>query len=136
MSRVPSLELAGQPGQPPRSRQLLVAERADGAAGVLQPGLGQVMGPVQGRGDPSGVRRVGRGQGPEVAATDDQGDAMLGLLGFHGSPVTRVPIGLVVLAFGLWRHAEPATVVGALLVVWGALSAFTVSRAGHQGQPR
>ena len=61
---------------------------------------------------------------------------MLGLLGFHGSPVTRVPIGLVVLAFGLWRHAELATVVGALLVVWGALSAFTASRAGHQGQPR
>jgi hypothetical protein len=58
---------------------------------------------------------------------------MLRLLGFHGSPVARVPIGLVLLAFGLWRHAELATLVGAVLVVWGAVSVFTASRAGHQG---
>lgn len=56
---------------------------------------------------------------------------MLRLLGFHGSPVTRVPIGLVLLAFGLWRHGELATVVGAVLVVWGAVGAFTAS---HHGQ--
>ena len=61
---------------------------------------------------------------------------MLCLLGFHGSPVTRVPIGLVLLAFGLWRHGELATLVGAVLVVWGAVSAFTAARAGHQGPAR
>jgi hypothetical protein len=58
---------------------------------------------------------------------------MLRLLGFHGSPVTRVPIGLVLLAFGLWRHAELATVVGVVLVLWGAVDALTAS---HHGQPQ
>jgi hypothetical protein len=58
---------------------------------------------------------------------------MLRLLGFHGSPATRVPIGLVLLAFGLWRHAELATVVGVVLVLWGAVGAFTAS---HHGQGR
>jgi hypothetical protein len=59
---------------------------------------------------------------------------MLRLLGFHGSPVSRVPIGTVLLAFGLWRHAELATVVGvvgAVLVVWGA---FTAARGRGQRQ--
>jgi hypothetical protein len=57
---------------------------------------------------------------------------MLRLLGFHGSPVSRVPIGAVLLAFGLWRHAELATVVGAVLVVWGAVAAFTAARGRGQ----
>jgi hypothetical protein len=61
---------------------------------------------------------------------------MLRLLGFHGSPLTRLPIGAALLAFGLWRHAELATVVGAVLLVWGAVSAVTAVRAGHQGQAR
>jgi hypothetical protein len=60
---------------------------------------------------------------------------MLRLLGFHGSPVTRVPIGLVLLACGLWRHAELATVVGVVLVLWGAVGAFTASRHGQRQDP-
>jgi hypothetical protein len=60
-----ALELVGQPGQPLRPRQLLVvAQRADGAPRVPQPGLGQVVGALQGGGDPSGVRRLGGGQQP------------------------------------------------------------------------
>jgi hypothetical protein len=65
---------------------------------------------------------------------------MLRLLGFHGSPISRVPIGAALLAFGLWRHAELAAVVGVVLVVWGAVGALAASRGGRdrqgEGQPR
>jgi hypothetical protein len=62
---------------------------------------------------------------------------MLRLLGFHGSAISRVPIGLAMLAFGLWRHAELATIVGAVLVVWGAVGAFAAAARGQrQEEPR
>jgi hypothetical protein len=54
----------GQPGQPLRSRQLLVAQRADPPPRVPQPGLGQVVGALQGGADPSAVRLLGRRQQP------------------------------------------------------------------------
>jgi hypothetical protein len=59
---------------------------------------------------------------------------MLRMLGYHGSPVSRLPIGAALLAFGLWRHAELAAVVGAVLLVWGAAGVFTASRADRDGQ--
>jgi hypothetical protein len=64
---------------------------------------------------------------------------MLRLLGFHGSPVWRLPIGAVLLAFGLWRHGELAAVIGAALVVWGAVGVLTARGGGHgrrQEEPR
>ena len=61
---------------------------------------------------------------------------MLRLLGFHGSAISRVPIGLAMLAFGLWRHAELATIVGAVLVVWGAVGTFAAARGQRQEEPR
>ena len=44
----------------------------------------------------------------------------------------RLPIGAVLLAFGLWRHGELAAVVGAVLVVWGVVGVLTAR--GGRGQ--
>jgi hypothetical protein len=61
---------------------------------------------------------------------------MLRLLGFHGSPVSRLPIGVALLAFGLWRHGALAVLAGAVLLVWGAVGMLGGERAGRDDPSR
>jgi hypothetical protein len=59
---------------------------------------------------------------------------ILGVSGIH--PLALLPVGAILIGAGLWQHLTVLTLVGAYLVIRGAVGAATAGRSGGDDRRR